>query len=90
MYKLKVKVPKEYRKKFNELLEQLEKNNVVYTSNNGLIKSFSMQVRKAKKNGHLFFSWNREWHKSVISLAPDICIKKTKYGIEFIESTDNR
>ena len=90
MYRLNIKVPKEYRDKFWELIEQLQKHNVAYTANNGLIKSFSVQVKKAKKNGHLFFSWNREWHKSVVSLAPDIRIKKTKYGIEFIESIDNR
>ena len=90
MYKIRVKVPKEYRNMLDNMIDQLETNNVAYTGNNGLIRSFSMQTKKARKNGHLLFSWNKLWKKSVVSSAPNIKVKKIKYGLEIIEMEDNK
>ena len=90
MYKIRIKMPKEYREMLDSLLRQLEDNTVAYTGNNGLIRSFSMQMKQATRNGHVLFSWNRKWHKSVVSLAPNIKVKKIKHGVEIIEMDDNK
>jgi len=85
MYKVHIKVPKEYRPMLDNMLKQLEKNNVSYTGNLGFITAFSMNSSKPRKKGHLLFSYNKKWRKSVVSLAPNVKLKKTKYGFDIIE-----
>jgi len=90
MYKVRLKIPKEYRNMMENLVSRLEKDNVAYCGNNGLIRSFSIQAKQPRKKGHILFSWNKAWKKSVVSLAPGIKIKKNKYGIEIIENKETK
>ena len=88
MYKVRLKIPKEYRDMMENLVVKLEKNNVAYCGNNGLIRSFSIQAQQPRKKGHILFSWNKCWKKSVVTLAPDIKIKKSKFGFDVFEGED--
>jgi len=90
MYKVRLKIPKEYRSMMEHLVTKLEKDNVAYCGNNGLIRSFSIQAKQPRKKGHILFSWNKRWRKSVVTLAPDIKIKKDKYGFIVIENKRNK
>jgi len=86
MYKVRLKIPKEYREMMENLVVRLEKNNVAYSGNNGLIRSFAIQAKQPKNKGHLLFSWNKKWRKSVVTVAPDIKIKRSKNGFEVFET----
>jgi len=86
MYKVRMKISKEYRGMLDNMLKQLEKDNVAYTGNSGMVRSFSIQAKQARKKGHLLFSWNKIWRKSVISVAPNIKLKKSKHGFDIIET----
>jgi len=89
MYKVKLRVPKEYRIMLDNMLKQLQKDNVAYTGNKGFIRSFSIQSRQPRKKGHILFSYNKQWRKSVVSLAPNIKLEKTRNGYVVIETKKN-
>ena len=86
MYKVRIKISKEYRSMLDNMLKQLEENNVAYTGNGGFVRSFSIQAEQPRKKGHILFSHNSRWRKSVVSLAPNVKLKKAKCGFEIVET----